>query len=123
MRYEILGNSLPVVVCHLNPGEAVITESGSMSWMSPNMQMETNSGGGMKKAFGRLLSGESIFQNRYTPQGGEGLIAFASRFYQCFGDICRKKYDRSEKCISGSAGGSRVVYAFPEKAWKRLVWR
>ena len=35
MRYEILGNSLPVVVCHLNPGEAVITESGSMSWMSP----------------------------------------------------------------------------------------
>ena len=80
MRYEILGNSLPVVVCHLNPGEAVITESGSMSWMSPNMQMETNSGGGMKKAFGRLLSGESIFQNRYTPQGGEGLIAFASSF-------------------------------------------
>ena len=69
MRYEILGNSLPVVVCHLNPGEAVITESGSMSWMSPNMQMETNSGGGMKKAFGRLLSGDSIFQNRYTPQG------------------------------------------------------
>lgn len=46
-----------------------------------------------------------------------------SGFYQCFGDICRKKYDRSEKCISGSAGGSRVVYAFPEKAWKRLVWR
>ena len=34
----------------------------------------------MKKAFGRLLSGESIFQNRYTPQGGEGLIAFASSF-------------------------------------------
>ena len=80
MRYEILGNSLPVVVCHLNPGEVVITESGSMSWMSPNMQMETNSGGGMKKAFGRLLSGDSIFQNRYTPQGGEGLIAFASSF-------------------------------------------
>ena len=80
MRYEILGNCLPVVVCHLNPGEAVITESGSMSWMSPNMQMETNSGGGMKKAFGRLLSGDSIFQNRYTPQGGEGLIACASSF-------------------------------------------
>ena len=34
----------------------------------------------MKKAFGRLLSGDSIFQNRYTPQGGEGLIAFASSF-------------------------------------------
>ena len=83
MRYEILGNSLPVVVCHLNPGEAVITESGSMSWMSPNMQMETNSGGGMKKAFGRLLSGDSIFPgsiNALEISAGRSMIVQKSAF-------------------------------------------
>ena len=40
----------------------MITESGSMSWMSPNMKMETVSGGGMKKMFGRMMSGDSAFQ-------------------------------------------------------------
>ena len=50
-----------------------------MSWMSPNMQMETV-GGGVGKAFGRMFSGESLFQNRYTAMGGSGTIAFASSF-------------------------------------------
>ena len=58
----------------------MITESGSMSWMSPNMKMETISGGGMKKMFGRLMSGDSAFQNRYTAEGADGMIAFASSF-------------------------------------------
>lgn len=48
MRYEITGGNLPVVICYLQSGEGMITESGSMSWMSPNMKMETV-GGGMKK--------------------------------------------------------------------------
>ena len=30
--------------------------------------------------FGRMFSGESIFQNRYTARNGEGMIAFASSF-------------------------------------------
>ena len=80
MRYEIKGNSLPFVVCSLEPGEAMMTESGAMSWMSPNMKMETTSGGGLGKVFGRMLSGETLFMNRYTAQGGAGYIAFASSF-------------------------------------------
>ena len=79
-KYEILGGNLPVVVCELSAGESMITESGSMSWMSPNMKMETISGGGMKKMFGRLMSGDSAFQNRYTAEGADGMIAFASSF-------------------------------------------
>ena len=51
-----------------------------MSWMSPNMQMETTSGGGAKKVFSRLISGESLFMNEYTPRNGQGVIAFASKF-------------------------------------------
>ena len=79
-KYEILGGNLPVVVCELAAGESMITESGSMSWMSPNMKMETVSGGGMKKMFGRMMSGDSAFQNRYTAEGADGMIAFASSF-------------------------------------------
>ena len=78
MKYEIQGENLPVVICQLNSGETMITESGSMSWMSPNMKMETTSGG-LKKAFGRMMSGDSLFLNRYTAQG-DGMIAFASSF-------------------------------------------
>ena len=79
-KYEILGENLPVVVCELSPGESMITESGSMSWMSPNMKMETTTGGGMKKMLGRLVSGDSAFQNKFTAEGGDGFIAFASSF-------------------------------------------
>lgn len=79
MRYEIQGDTLPVLICHLESGEAMITEGGSMSWMSPNMKMETV-GGGVGKVFGRMFSGEKMFQNRYTAQGGAGMIAFASSF-------------------------------------------
>ena len=80
MKYKIEGTPLPVVICTLDNGESMITERGSMSWMSPNMLMETTSNGGLGKAFGRMFTGEALFQNRYTAQGGEGTIAFASSF-------------------------------------------
>ena len=80
MEYEILGEGLPYVVCNLASGESIISEGGGMSWMSPNMKMETTSRGGMGKAFGRMFSGENMFQNRYTAENGEGMIAFASSF-------------------------------------------
>ena len=80
MQYKIEGTPLPVVICQLDRGECMMTEKGSMSWMTPNMRMETTSNGGIGKALGRMLAGDSIFQNRYTAEGGEGMIAFASSF-------------------------------------------
>ncbi len=80
MRYEITGAPLPVLTCYLSSGESIKTEQGAMSWMSPNMQMSTNAGGGLGKMFSRAISGESIFQNIYTAQGGDGMIAMASSF-------------------------------------------
>ena len=80
MKYQIQGETLPVVICELEAGERMITEGGAMSWMSPNMKMETTSNGGIGKAFGRAFSGEKMFQNIYTAQGGPGMIAFASSF-------------------------------------------
>lgn len=80
MKYEIIGGSLPAVICHLEKNEQMFNESGAMAWMSPNMKMETTSNGGFGKALGRMFAGEKIFQNVYTAQGGEGMIAFASSF-------------------------------------------
>lgn len=80
MQYNIIGEPLPAVVCDLEAGESMITERGSMCWMSPNMNMETTSNGGIGKAFGRMFSGEAMFQNRYTAMNGRGMIAFASSF-------------------------------------------
>ena len=70
MNYNIIGEPFPAVVCTLNADESMITERGSMCWMSPNMKMETTSNGGIGKVFGRMFSGEAMFQNRYTAVGG-----------------------------------------------------
>ena len=78
IKYEIEGGSLPVVICYPQAGETLCTQSGAMSWMSPNMEMTTNSGGGIKKALGRLFAGESLFMNEYTCNNGQGMIAFAA---------------------------------------------
>ena len=79
MRYEIRGGSFPVVICNLDSGEKMITEKGSMVWMSPNMQMETH-GGGLGRMLSKAFSGERMFQNHYTARGGPGMIAFGSSF-------------------------------------------
>jgi len=51
-----------------------------MAWMSPNMKMDTTTNGGLGKALGRMFSGDTLFQNKYTAMGGQGMIAFASCF-------------------------------------------
>ena len=56
MKYEIKGGAFPIVVCHLTSGEQMITEKGSMVWMTSNMEMETT-GGGVGKMFSKVFSG------------------------------------------------------------------
>ena len=79
MQYELKGGAFPVVVCRLNSGESMITEKGSMVWMTPNMEMTTTGGGGIGKMFSKALTGESMFQNIYTARG-DGMITFGSSF-------------------------------------------
>ena len=80
MKYKIVGDNLPAVICDVNAGEAMRTESGGMAWMTPNMRMETNTGGGLGKALARSFAKEHVFQNIYTAEGGPGQIAFTSSF-------------------------------------------
>lgn len=77
MRYSIEGEPLPVVICDVEAGEMITCEGGAMAWMTPNMKMETKSGG-VGKLIGRALSGETLFLNHYTAEGGAGMIAFTS---------------------------------------------
>lgn len=77
MKYEIKGEPLPVLLCYLDANETVMCQKGAMSWMTPNMKMQTGTGG-IGKAFSKMFSGESMFQNTYTAQGGPGMIGFAS---------------------------------------------
>ena len=78
MRYEVKGDSLPVLCVYLESGEEIVCQSGAMSWMDSGIEMKTEAGG-LGKVFGRMVSGESMFTNRYVAkQPGE--IAFASGF-------------------------------------------
>ncbi len=78
MQYEIKGGNLPVVCCRLETGEQMMCEGGSMSWMDDEIRMQTE-GGGLGKIFGRMLTGEKMFKNRYIADR-PGEIAFASSF-------------------------------------------
>lgn len=77
MNYNISGNPFPVLICDLQAGESVVCQKGAMTWMTPNMQMETSTGG-IGKIFSKALSGESVFQNTYTSVGQPGQIAFGT---------------------------------------------
>ena len=118
MRYRIEGETLPVVICELEAGESMITESGAMAWMSPNMKMDTTSNGGLGKAFGRMFSGENLFQNRYTAQGGAGLIAFASSFpgsIKAFEVTPGKSYIFQKKTFLAGTQGIDISIHFQKK--------
>ena len=118
MRYEIQGDTLPVVVCQLENGESMLTERGSMAWMSPNMKMDTGATGGIGKAFGRMFSGDSFFQNTYTAQGGPGMIAFASSFpgsVKAFQVSPGQEYILQKKAFLAGETGVQLAVHFQRK--------
>lgn len=74
MKYKIIGGNFPAVRCLLDPGEAIICESGGMSWKDSSIKMETK-GGGAGKMFKRAFSGESMFTNRYVAEAPGEIVA------------------------------------------------
>lgn len=78
MKYEILGNTVPVVEVTLNRGESMYTQSGGMAWQTQGIKMSTNARGGVMKSLGRMFTGESIFMSSYTAEADEAKIAFAT---------------------------------------------
>ncbi len=78
MEYRIEGGNLPVAIIKLQAGEDVVCEGGAMSWMDDGLVMRTEAGG-LGKVFGKLITNENIFTNRYVANS-DGEIAFASSF-------------------------------------------
>ena len=116
MRYEIKGEPLPVLLCYLEPGESIMCENGAMSWMTPNMKMATGAGG-VGKAIGRMFSGESFFQNTYTAEGGQGMIAMASSFPGSIMpvDVSQGDFIVQKKGYLASEAGVTLSVAFQKK--------
>ena len=76
MKYKISGDNLQLVTVELNSGEKVYGEAGAMVYMSSNMNMEAKMRGGLLKAIGRKMAGETIFLTEFTPAGESGIVAF-----------------------------------------------
>ncbi len=87
MNFKVEGEPFPVAICELEKDEFMICQGGAMSWMSPNMKMETSSRGGLGKVIGRAFTKEKLFMNKYTAEDGPGMIAFAARFPGCIRQV------------------------------------
>lgn len=76
MRYEIHGDVLPSIDVWLDKGESVFTERGGMAWMKGDIDMNTNTRGGLLAGLGRALAGESLFMTTYTCKGNQAMVTF-----------------------------------------------
>jgi len=97
MEYTIKGDNLQLLEVQLQKGESMYTESGGMSWMSPNISMDTNTQGGFMKGIGRMFSGESFFMTTYECSQGEGMVTFACEFP---GKIVARDFSAGESIIA-----------------------
>lgn len=80
MRYKILGDNLPAVTIQFDQGESIYTQSGGMTWMTDNFNMETNMRGGLGKSLGRMFTGKSLFMVTYTALAPNAEMTLASSF-------------------------------------------
>ena len=111
LKYEIEGGSLPVVICYPEQGQTPCSEGGSMGWMSPNMKMETSSGGGIKN-LAQLTAKRYLAENKKSALfKGEGDIekldakVVAEAMYQ--GDAFAKEV--YEKCAEYLGRGLSII--------------
>jgi uncharacterized protein (AIM24 family) len=83
MQANVKGTTMPVLEMVLEPGEALISTHGDLSWMSANMQLsqtaKTGGGGGIMAGLKRMAGGGGLFLTRYEATGGQGMVSFASK--------------------------------------------
>jgi uncharacterized protein (TIGR00266 family) len=92
IEYQIIGHDMQLVEVLLDPGETVIAEAGSMTYMEEGIQFETRMGDGAdpdQGMFGklfsagkRMLTGESIFTTHFTNSApaGKARVAFSAPY-------------------------------------------
>ena len=89
--YKVFGEDIQFVEIELDPGEAAVSEAGSMMYMDDGIAMETIFGDGSAKQSGfmgallgagkRVLTGESLFMTVFGNRGtGKRRVAFAAPY-------------------------------------------
>lgn len=75
MKYEIKNQPYTVLTLSMEQGEQIKCQSGAMAWMTPGIEMQTQTGG-LGGMFKKALVGESLAMNTYTAnQAGELTLA------------------------------------------------
>lgn len=94
LTHKIVGAALQQAVCQVDQGQTVFAEPGKFLWKTPNVQLQTRlttpagnqagatpaKAGFLQKAVDvgkRVLAGEHLAFQYFTPVGGSGLVTFA----------------------------------------------
>ncbi|MBF0266563.1 MAG: TIGR00266 family protein [Gammaproteobacteria bacterium] len=128
--YEIKGSEMQLVEIELDPGETVIAEAGSMTYMEEGIEFETKMGDGsnpdqgfMGKLFSagkRIFSGESLFTTHFTHHGrGKSHVAFSAPYPGNIVPLDMSKFNNHITCQKDAflcaALGTKIDIAFNRK--------
>jgi uncharacterized protein (TIGR00266 family) len=79
MRTEIeYSPAFAIATVHMDAGESIQAEAGAMMAMTPNVDIQTSTKGGVLKGLRRsVLGGESFFMNTFTASGPDAHVVVA----------------------------------------------
>jgi uncharacterized protein (AIM24 family) len=91
VSHKIVGNAMQMVVCQVGEGQTIYAEAGKFLWKTVNVGVETRISNPNQPAAGgaagllnmamnagkRMLAGESLAFQYFTPAGGSGLLSLA----------------------------------------------
>ncbi len=97
MKYDLQGTTMPILNIEISEGEAIVSESGRLIFMSDNVKMDTKMEGGFWSAIKRKFAGESFFLVNFIGQKGKGIVSFGSEFP---GKIVPLQLKQGEKLIA-----------------------
>lgn len=79
--YRVVGSVMQALMIQLNRGQSFYSESGSLSWMTDGVKMETNLGAkGLGGILSRVVTGESLFVVNFSAERDQQLATFSSEF-------------------------------------------
>ncbi|MEE8143360.1 MAG: TIGR00266 family protein [Planctomycetota bacterium] len=67
-----------LLTVNLQPGQRIFAEPAAMATMDPVVRLKAGLRGGLGKALGRALAGESLIMNTFSVEGASGEISFAA---------------------------------------------
>ncbi|WP_221797163.1 TIGR00266 family protein [Oceanobacter mangrovi] len=115
LTFELAGQpDYGFITVQLPANETLRVEASAMATMSTNMVMKTKAKGGL----GRFITGESIFINEFTADGGPGEIGIAPG---CPGDVKHLYLQDEEVFLQNSAFVASSMGVVTESKWQGLT--